>query len=77
MKVRDKGEEGEGEEEVGEVETLERKGRREKGTFARFKRGGRRQGDGSGGGGRSLPTVHPLMYVEVCSVCMFLYIYAC
>ena len=80
----------EGQKGVGEGSGGRRRGEREKrrwekekiwrkegkiGNFARSKRGGRRQGVG-GGRGRSLPPVHPLMDVEVCSVCMSFYAHA-
>ena len=67
---------GEGEEDVGEGETFGEKGKEGKrGNFARSKRGGRKQGGGRARG-RRLPHVHPLMYVEVCSVCMSFYAHA-
>ena len=51
MKVREEGEEGRREEEVGRKKHWREREGGKKGTFAWFKRGGRKQGCGSGRGG--------------------------
>ena len=55
---------------------LERKGRREKEEILRVLRGEDGDKGWELGRGRRLPPVHPLMYVEVCSVCMSFYAHA-